>query len=249
MIKIKTVFCFIFSLFLGSCGLESYVYLLPAERGNYTLTSADIYLPSGQPAEFRNYIIYYRIYLSETLHASAITLSSQRAAINTALENHFNILDRYTWKDNNSLTPIALNKIFEDNHYFSLYLSAFNNNSAVEISLDNTLNLASGLIEFDFTKTDGPTMTINSGTPLYLFRDNRSNAPRMDRFFIHTTNLSNENNITYSDHIDLQKRSDTTGPSSASYSYVSIYIMAFGTDSYYSGIFSSATHIGVFRLP
>ena len=61
-------FIYLFCVLFVSCGLETYVYLEPVESVITTGdTSAFITLPPVPPQHslFRNYMIYYRIYLTD----------------------------------------------------------------------------------------------------------------------------------------------------------------------------------------
>ena len=244
MKKNNVISILLFGLFLDSCGLETYVYLEPVEIVSTTLAdSAVITLPSSQSMEFKNYIIFYRIYLTDSSELTVVS-EPQRFAINTALDRAWRELDAYTANDN--VSPNVIDNVFSNHNYYFLYVS---NNGIDEISLDTVLNAPSGRIELDFTKSTGPTLRFNTGAFLYLFRDVRSNAsmPR-DRLFIQTSNLANGAKITVEENVDIQKK-DNNPNGTAQNSYVSMYILAFGIDNNYSPIYSRPRHIGIFRLP
>ena len=227
MKRIKALCCFssLICVLLVSCGLESYVYLNPAEVRSYTIFSAEITLPQQAADEFRNYIIYYRIYLSSLQLESSPQV--QYNDINTMLFNDYRMLLRY--EDDDNMAPASIDRVFKERKYYSL-------------NPVNILNSkAGGIVQLDFT-TD-------STSPLMLYYPLPSsvlNGPfELLRYDVSLTDRTfNNTKVLENIAADIQD-SDTTRV----FAYVSMYILAFGVDSNYSPLYSRPKHIGVFRLP
>ena len=217
-----------------SCGLETYVYLNPVEIVRATLTWAEIVLP-GQSATqyFRNYTIYYRIYLSGTL-SSGIIEGPQLNNINPALANDYSAFSPLTIDDN--ISSVSIDSVFRNRKYYSLCLR---DNLNVEKQLYQVLN-SQGIIYLDFTEKP-PFLTDTTSNKYDLFRaGNFTSQP--DRLFINAAELPNSGSNTV--NIDVQDSYSGT-----SYAYVSMYIVATGIDENYSPLFSRPKHIGIFILP
>ena len=229
----------VFALFV-SCGLDTYVYLEPVEIVNSTINWANIVLPnqSAHP-EFRNYIIFYRIYLSD-FYEPSFTSDLQRNNVNTYLAQDYTFLDSYTTND--TVTPSVIDGNFRNRKYFSLYLSLDQIN---ERSIFTVLNVAGGgTIQLDFTKTP-PILTDTGSVDYFLFRDRIFTPQPNTRLYNYTNEWVNG---TFTNEINTDMQTNT-GPSSTQYAYVSMYIIATGIDDNYSALYSRPTHLGIFYLP
>ena len=234
---IRLFYIFIFLLF--SCGLETYVFLEPVPNPNIVaFNSVTFYLPSrsSQPAEFRHYLIYYRIYLSD--HTPAATpIASQIWQINSALAAHFDNLSVLTTND--IVSAALVMSEFNRYSYFQLHIE----NSTGDIDNIYSLLTTDGLVSIDFTPDNiGPFVSVNSGPNYPLIRPNMVNPRPQD-------NNSFFNNDVLSLELDQGINLDVHEHGNPNNSYVSMYIVAFGIDSNYSPIYSRATHIGIFLLP
>ena len=223
----------------GSCGLENYVYLNPVVDILKPLggigTIASITFPSQQPQdEFRNYMIFYRIYLSDEPVPPTFTgVPSQLIPVNTELANHYSFLERYTSDDTISAVPI--DSIFRNRGYFPIYASP---DGVIVRPLQNILYTASGTIHLSFFSDPYPSFLDTFNIKYFLFR--ASNTSRPDRTFNYSSQLNNDTNI------DVQQN---TGTGTTNCAYVSMYIVATGIDGNYTPLFSRPTHIGIFPLP
>jgi hypothetical protein len=117
------VFAALFAaLLLARCGLDEYQYIAPVDDANvvsssvYTVkfslpTGGSVTLnfqnPGGAPTMaggsssfFDNYIIFYRIYLSNSMFTS--TTESQYSSINPTMDSDYNAIEPYTVTTNNS---------------------------------------------------------------------------------------------------------------------------------------------------
>jgi len=221
-----------------SCGLETYVYLNPVEIVSVTeVTRAEIVLPSQSAAEFRNYTIFYRIYLSSFLVSASV--ESQLSDINTTLASHYRTLAPYTIDDN--VSPASIDSVFRNLRYYYISL---NDNLNNEKQLYKVLNSPSwGTIKLDFSSRDRPPfLTDTNGSDEYDLLRANSFTSQPDRLFIYTTEL--ESSISDTVNIDVQMN-----PNGQSYAYVSMYILATGINENYSPLYSRPKHIGIFRLP
>ena len=239
--KKTSVFLCLISFFLfSSCGLETYVYLNPVENINSNINYAEIYLPSGQPFQFRNYIIYYRIYLSNRSEPTFAT-EQQINNVNTTLFQDYKRLDSYTANDN--VSPTAIDTVFRNLGYYSLFISPDQTRGD---PLDSVLNVAAGgtiLLYFNDSQIP-PLLEYPSGIRYYLFRANNF-ISQPTRLFTYSEDLANSV-ISNTVNTDLQVK---TGAAPVEVAYVSMYIVAFGIDENYSPLYSRPTHIGIFLLP
>ena len=246
--KATRILCGLFCLALISCGIENYIYLEPVEIASATsISSAHIVLPGGQPAEFTNYTIFYRIYISEhTL--SGVPTEGDRGLINPALASHYATLDPYTTND--SVSPNAVGSVFGGLGYYPLYLTL---NRSTELLPYEVLYSGSGTVDLDFTNDAslGPYMELSSIPGRhFLFRSGEGGfTAQPDRLLYNTQGA---NNLTDSGIISASVNADVNGKSGGgigTHTYLSLYILATGIDYNYSPIYSRPKHIGIFSLP
>ena len=228
-----------FAFVFVSCGLETYVFLNPVEIVSVSgVTNAIITLPSGQDPLFRNYMIYYRIYLSD-LQLGTLNTATDRNNVNTQLASHYATLERYTSNDN--ISPTAIDTVLKNLGYYTLFVTADGINGK---PLHEVLNAVSGTIWLDFTDGKNPYMQFPYGVLYDLFRSN-SFEPRPNRLFSYTDELAGSI-ISAEVNADMQNK---TGAGLTQYAYVSMYILATGTDNNYAPLYSRPAHIGIFQLP
>ena len=157
-------------------------------------------------------------------------------------------------------------RVFANNEYELLSISS---DGETWISLDSLLSdrytrLKSTVI-FDFSGTSNgtskaPFLTFNTNTtplpptpllptplpwdfylfrPAGVFRSDTHNTPANRRFYYNQNLVNNPAS-------DIEK---TSNGGTGQYAYVSMYIVATGTDENYSQIFSRPTFIGIYQLP
>ena len=224
-----------------SCGLETYIYLEPVE--NIIIDEVNgviINLPSinSQPDEFRHYIIYYSLYLSDHTPAGTVINDEYRRLINPVLATHFNTLLPLTTND-----IVSASTVISDFNRFSYFPLS------IENSLGNTVPISSilindGVVTIDFTNRDdiGPFVSVNSGTQFPLIRPSTVNpTPHDNNSLFYSNELISE--AGQGTNFDVHRNTNTGR------CYISMYIIAFGIDSNYSPIYSRATHLGIFVLP
>jgi len=225
--------------FFFACGIEEVIYLEPVEDVSFIgVTQGRLTLPNNSGNEyFRNYSIYYRIYLSD-IPSTSITTNAERSTINSLLSTHYNAIEPYIINENSVFSNIS---IFTSRGYYLLYVSTDRENGiAIHDLLDTTAN---GELSFDFTdSTAGPLMKY-AASEYFLFRNSDNFTPLPDRlFFLHNDMFA----ITSEINIDIQPKAGVTTPL---YAYVSMYIIAVGIDNSFSPVYSKPAHIGIFRLP
>jgi hypothetical protein len=248
--KIQNVICYLLfvicSFFLWSCGIEDIPFINPIPQGYITRTMnnrAVVRIPGDSPGTtFTNFSVFYRIYVSDTLQASTTSTSSY-STINPTLSSDYNNFRNYT--DSTTQVNVDMDRVFQNRGYKYLVLEdPANNINAVlsESSLGQSL-------EFDFSSSRRPTMTLGNNTYI-LWRSDGGGlfSPRPDRYFVNSNELwnpENINNLVNADVVDKANLSD-----SGRYTYAAMFIVAVGFNpSTYSNIYSAPSLIHVFLLP
>ncbi|MDR1238880.1 MAG: hypothetical protein LBK27_02085 [Treponema sp.] len=233
-------------LFAGACGIEDYAFLYPVSEGRISPNahSANIDLPAVEIVEaqyFTNYVIYYRIYISNMLENGVITTPEQMSQINPALASDYTNLYYYTSNNPSSTETIYSSMaLFGNRRYYALALEGNNINLVL-----NSLSPQRLTLEF---AGPPPFMQLGSGAPINLWRSTNNGAftPSPDRRFVNTPDLYASANATVDINADV---ADKTGSSNL-YTYVSLYIAKMGRDiRTLTPIYSAPTFIGIFKLP
>jgi len=252
---------------LLSCGLEEYYYIDYIPRRDYESTRAILDLPSSSTEGynyFDNFIIFYRIYISESNASPGRPLESDsglRSAISSAFNSDYNGLYSLTDITSTSVNTSNLENTFSNRNYFLLSLEgAAINNVLGSGSLGRRLYIA-----FPPNPGDQPTLTVynplTDGDPT----DSAYTQPRYalqravanqisgisfealpDRRFLNHPDLYNTANITSGRNADVAANS----AANLLYTYVSMYIAAKGrsTEMPPRIIYSQPTFIGIFLL-
>jgi hypothetical protein len=243
---------------LASCGIETYKYLTPVDSGipMRLNTMAYISLPRGpQPDFFRYYIIYYRIYISDTSVGSMID-TGMLPTINTTLSSDYSYFSSYT-NTTSTVVPTTMGTIFSGRKYFPLEIDRLEDDS-IEYLLGSVA--WGGDITLDFSAD--PALVLGDlripepqGAPYPRYRLSRhtgnDNNPYDNKYyFINSDNVNNGAHIssdTSNINQDVQNNQSVSGQK---YTYVSMYILSYGLDeSSFANIYSIPTFIGIFRLP
>jgi len=246
--------CLVMFFFSGgffSCGIEELIFLEPVEDVSFIgVTQGRLTIPNTSASNyFRNFTIYYRIYLSD-FSTTSITTNDERRNIHSNLASHYNVIEPYIIDENRVFTSTS---IFTSRGYFPLYLSTDKTNGFAVHDLLTKQGYSpfppvtpGGTISFDFTdSTIGPFMRLSydtTSTTLFLFRASGDFTPLPDRqFFLRSDMFSTTTEV----NADIEQKTGVT-PQSA---YVSLYIIAIGIDNSFSPVYSQPAHIGIFRLP
>ena len=272
MKKIAAIFliCLIALYSLLSCGLEQDAYIDFIEQGDYMdITRATVRLPSiskaGYSTFFDNFIIFYRIYVSNDLREGKIDNDDLRRAINQTLDNDFQMLWSYTDITSTTVSTANLENTFLSRKYFKLELK----------EADITNVLGSGVTDRDGTRfpdsrnktleivfstlnSENPTLSLDGGTAYTLQRANKAPGlefyPQPDdadlfRTFLNHPKLCDTANATNT-QINPDVVAVSTSPDLRRYTYVSMYIAAVGRNGELPPaiIYSQPTFIGIFRL-
>jgi len=245
------LFCVYFaaSVFLFTCGIED-IYFLPQVRQitSQANTSAEIVLPSLSSYYYaQNYIIYYRIYISDKPILNTIDTSIM-GSINPDLERDFNAIFPNT--DPTSTTSgIAANILFSSRGYFELALDGININniltkSGVDVNIEIKFPTAYlGNPELEVNIPPNPIIPPNSA--YNLKRSVRLINPMpTDRYFQNTDGLNNVTNANSNNNADVSAHGVQ------GFAYASMYVVAAGMDPVkFTPIYGKPTHINIFRLP
>jgi hypothetical protein len=249
----------VFFLALGgllSCGLEAYYYIDYIPASNYTSeTGATVRLPSseadgygGENQYFRNFIIFYRIYLSDNNPTGRLDDYTPMTSINNALYSDYVGLSTYTDITNTSVTTSNLDTTFRNKSYYKLELTTADIDSVLDTrSLGKTL-------EISFLDSTGELPILLIGGESYVLK-------RATDIFYRVGGGQPVDNLTFLNYPELydvanaikDRNADVATNSKANirYTYVSMYIAAVGRsgDTPPTTIFSQPTFIGIFKLP
>ena len=236
------------ALFLGSCGLEEYLYIEHVEQSNVNAEGASysvVRISDNSATSFTHYVIFYRIYLSDTLTEDPM---ANLYLIHPSLSSDHATINSYIINDN--LVTTNMDSFFtakgRDFKYLSLQGAGINS----VLALPNIRYLV-----FDFSSLKVPTMEIlnSDRTPLSgpftLWRADGFTPIPADRSFVSTDDLRNGANINEDTNTDV--KSNSTDPAKLyPYAYAALYIVAVGFDTIeYKYIYSRPCLIHVFRLP
>jgi hypothetical protein len=243
-------FCALWCLL--SCGLEAFYYIDYIPEAQYFDTRTIVRLPSssaeGYSNYFDNFIVFYRIYISESLVNTGPhlqTSSGERNSINTALNSDYTNINPLTDLTSTTVSTANLENSFSNRKYFEMTLEG------AEITHVLGSSSLGGTLEFAFPPNSGvnPTLILN-GTVYTLQRaiEGQSSKfdPKPNRSFLNHPDLYNNANVTDADNADVA----VTSRSDPRYTYVSLYIAAKGRSLELppKAIFSQPTFIGIFRL-
>jgi hypothetical protein len=266
MYLVAACVCFISLFCLLSCGLEAFYYIDYIQQTNrYSESTAVIQLPStndlGYGREgnyFENFIIFYRIYISDTNRSpmDADSSSQVRNEINPSLNSEYNAILPSTDITSTTVNTANLENTFFNRGYFMATLAE--EAPAIERvlgsgSLGKTLE-----IFFDTRNGIGPTLSLDGGVTTYTLRRGESGPsvkfnPRPDsrdlyRSFLNHPDLYNKENVK--PEINRDVANNSKAQTSLRYTYVSMYIAAAGKSLEMPPrtIYSQPTFVGIFRL-
>ncbi|MDR0690077.1 MAG: hypothetical protein LBG08_07445 [Spirochaetaceae bacterium] len=225
---------------MGTCGIDDYIYLAPIPRDTILVdlnNKVTIPLPSQSGASasyFRNYEIYYRIYVSGRMELGTIE-EGLLSSISTSLYSDYSAMQPYTNVETSTATNVGT--VLSNLKYFPLDFEDTN----YELRQNYTVTL-------DFSPTSVPEPSIidpSRQSPLVRSSLVTNPAPN-NRYFLNNADLNSNANAVATRNADVQ---GNTAITAERYTYVALYIVATGRDSNYSPIFSKPTFVGVFLLP
>ena len=258
----RNILIFFGIIFLFSCGLEDYIYIFPVHDSDI-VRSADraivqITNDNDTPEKyFRNYIIFYKIYVSD-IYLPSFTVENY-SQINPLLSSNHNTIRPFIGSE--IFGNRNLDNIFRDLRFRYLELDGANIDVILSEGLPGGTPIFNSTLTFDFTSNKHPNLTItyqNGSTASYnLFRSTGGNVPfnplPEHRYFLNDPvlrareNISDERNADVS---DLIKDNNPVPEADILYSYVAMYIAAVGLDSVtYQYIYSTPSLVNVFLLP
>jgi hypothetical protein len=244
----KNLFCFLgkglfiitAAVIFSTCGIDNYIMLEQISRDTINVVSNDRaeirQFPSQPDDYFRNYEIYYRIYISGLMYLGAIG-EGVLSTISPTLASNYNSLQPYTNVDTATATNVGT--IFSNLNYFPLEFE----NTNYRIGDGNRV------FALDFAQTSvlEPSIIDGSGSPISLLRSSRvANPAPTNKYLLNNSDLNSSANAVTTKNADVQDNSGATEPR---YTYIALYIVAAGRDDNYSSVYSKPTFIGVFLLP
>jgi hypothetical protein len=249
----RIVVCLLALSGLLCCGLETFYYIDNIPASNYIDdTYSTIRLPSsgnegyGSDQYFTHFMIFYRIYLSDTGLPSG-RLDTQLSVISSYLVSDYSGLYSLTDPTNTSANTSSLDNNFFNRRYFKLEVAGANINSVLgRDSLGSTLGIT-------FFIDEPPQLTLN-GISYPLERASANSTPGLpypqppdSRYFINYPELYSVANATAEINADVAPHSGVN----ILYSYVSMYIAAVGRSFEMPPrtIYSQPSFLGIFRLP
>ena len=240
--------------FFTACGLDDFYYLYPVERDSITpisesLATVRIDQRNLNVPNFLNYVIFYRIYVSDSLQISIEPEIFN--LINPALLTNHNTLRPYI--GSTSFGNTNLDNVFRNIRFNYLELEGNQISNVLSSSVFN------GTLLFDFSHNERPTMTVN-GTPYTLLRSTGGGTfnplpddEQLYRYFINSTELrrrANINDNNNADVSDLTRSGSLVSEDTILYTYAALYIAAVGLNPVtYTNFYSTPSLIHVFLLP
>ena len=237
-----------------SCGIEDYPYIYPISSGIQVVSNnyVSIYIPGDNNgnAYFTNYVIYYRIYISNE-NIATILSENEFSTINTSLNSDHSRVRPYIGND--SMGSSSIESIFKSINYYPLSLEG---SADIDHILSSNNSVFNKYLVLDFSRDSEnesiPYMTLGAGPKYSLVRSKGSGSNYYELkpdngYFINSHELLNQSNID-----DSTINGDVTDKPNADklHTYVSMYIIASGFDSQtFIPLYSSPAHIGVFYLP
>ncbi|MCL2185104.1 MAG: hypothetical protein FWB86_04510 [Treponema sp.] len=245
----KNIFFLLLPIFIFfTCGIPEYYFLEQVPEGQRTMTSGatiTLYTPSYYADGYR---IYYKIYLSDNNQESSVEAANERIFINSTLNTDFNFFDPYT--DPNRYDKILGENTFKDQKYHALELynadinSLLGNIPSQGLTLDFFFPVTLGLDNF-------PYLILNNSSPYLLWRSSNeliTPKPDDDLSFRRSDELSFNEYAVSTINPDVTPNNQAS--SVASYAYVSMYIVAIGSNPVSFGtLYSKPTFISIFKLP
>jgi hypothetical protein len=243
---------------LLSCGLETFYYIDYIPASDYVNeTRSSVHLPSsgregyGDNQYFTHFIIFYRIYLSDTnptgrLNDSGNTLNS----INPTLLSDYNWSIQYTDTTSTTVNTANLENTFFNRKYFKLELQG----ADIDNVLGRDMGARGSIMEIIFSNVPGEEPVLRIGGASYILQRTNSAPgiifapqPADSRSFFNYPELCSVENATQELNADVS----TNLRGEIRYTYVSMYIAAAGRtfEMPPRTIYSQPTFIGIFMLP
>ncbi|MDR1910052.1 MAG: hypothetical protein LBQ35_09090 [Spirochaetaceae bacterium] len=240
---------------LLTCGIEDYIMLEQIPESNITRTDASVGIrlpPMPTAGYFSNFVIYYRIYLSNSLQSGIIS-SAVLGTINPTLLSDYNALEPYTRSDDSTSVTAVISTLTGRNYYPLESLDSSGNNIIDRDIMYNASSTEELKIEFGLSYIGGEypgfgaPLLSRAGNVRLMHRSTGSGTftimPSGDRRFLVTPELLGTVPSTTVNHDVV---SSSAMP--ANYAYMALYILAEGINDDLVPIYSRPTFVGVFLL-
>jgi hypothetical protein len=237
--------------------MEEYYYLPPVAEGNIkvdlnntaTIRIPDLDTSTGGYYYFKNFTIYYRIYISGENNSGSIQASSEILnGINPSLLSDYTAIYPSTDTSSTSVNT-AIGSLFRNRKYYEITLEG----ADIRDILSNSVLNRRVVIDFPPNTGSIPTLTVTTNSEVVisshnLFRSNGEGTfqPVPNRYFQNSPDLNSSSNATATKNNDVADRSGTL---TNRYTYISMYLVVVGMDANYAPIYSNPTFIGILRLP
>ncbi|MCL2138334.1 MAG: hypothetical protein FWH41_02255 [Treponema sp.] len=259
---LKIFICIISLSGFASCGLEAFYFLDNIPSVNLEFGRATIRMPTSNDdgydtpqagGYFSNFLIFYRIYISDDNPSQIIYTDTDRIAINSTLNSDWNSLYSFT-KENISGETSNMDRKFLDRNYYKLELEG----NDIDKILDRRVLQTNLIIDFSVVG-EAPTLIIENSASSYTLK-RTNNKPGLTffpepsddwRFFNFQELRDPSKALSAVKDINADVVTKTNPSMPLDYTYVSMYIVAAGKSNETPpvSIFSQATFIGVFKLP
>ena len=222
---------------LISCGVEEFAYLEPVSIVNPDSSDSlkvKVKLPSDadQTEYFDEYILYYKIFTTETEATENSLIASNNDSIDDANENPATI---DTVLKNLNFKEISFGSGQSADDDFKQLINP------LSIVVDSNINGQTFTLDFnlDSLGKNYPIMSKEDGTTYKLMRTSEF-----------TYVIPSDQDLTYHDFFDTKNdyEKDYAGINGKGYAHVLLYILASGHDFNMLSLQSTATKIGVFLL-
>ena len=267
--RLIVIFIFMFiviPLGLLSCGLDAFYFIDNIPVGQrFDVGRATIQLPDssrqGYSEYFSNFLIFYRIYITENFPVNIINTVDDRNLINPKLNSDWLTLFNYTWEYTEGIPPSNLEREFYNRmRYVKLELE--------DVNIDSILGRDSlnNILEIEFPDFELPRLTLRNrdGSNERSYNLSRANQrmvgtsfqtfyplPENSRHFLNYPELYDIENIKDDINADVENMTASNRNPPYEYTYVSMYIFTKGVshESPPTDIFSQATFLSIFKIP
>jgi hypothetical protein len=257
---VKIIAALILCVPLFACGIESYVALDQVSESSISRTGERAIIrfsniPAYPSRYFRNFMIYYRIYLSTRTPSGGTIPTTDFSSINSTLAYDYASLLPYTNPDNtNSLTNVASQ--FSSKNYYPL--STIDGRGVDIIDSEILYNANSEDLTLEIGNLPYIQATYGSAAPVFSRGSHRGLVMHRstgggifttypNQLFVATSGTNGLLTTTPSSTVNRDV-APVSGGGTATYAYICLYIFAVGINEDLTPIYSRPTFIGVFAL-
>ena len=245
----------VFSMLLlsGSCGImeeTDYIYPIHGEniKPDFPNVTVDITNENSGVPSFKNFVIYYRFYLSDKTGESGFYITENFKNINITLSTHYNAIKPKIDAEKPFIYS-NLNDLFIVTGYKKLALREKDTDTTIDAERVLKSNVLGCTLKFEFptilSTNVSPTMTIkdtSGNDKTYILLRGVTDLGAADYPFLNTENLRDS---AGKDNLDVEKHPTVNDPD---FVWCAMYIIATGFQNI-SNLYSTPALIGVFPMP